>query len=93
MGHENLLSYYPTYTILDEVVSNTGCKKLNLFFDLKNNLQTLYLEHAILNIVENSLTANHIDTSVFSSLISFLSFHKKYSASRHIDLNFYIFFE
>jgi hypothetical protein len=93
VGHENLLSYYPTYALLDEVVSNTGCKKLNLFFDLKNNLQTLYLEYAILNIVENSLSAKYVDTSVFSSLISFISFHKTYSGSRHIDLNFYIFFE
>jgi len=93
MGHENLLSYYPNYSILDEVISDTGCKKLNLFFDLKNNLQTTYMKHAIEGIIESSLKSKYIDTSVFSSLISFLSFHKIYSAYRHIDVDFYIFFE
>jgi len=93
MGYENLLSYYPNYAILDEVISESGCKKLNLFFDLKNNLQTTYMKHAIEGIIENSLNSKFIDTSVFSSLISFLTFHKVYSASRHIDINFYIFFE
>lgn len=93
VGHESLLSYYPSYSILDEVVSETGCKKLNLFFDLKNNLQTTYMEHAILNIIETSLRSKFIDTSIFSSLISFLAFHKLYSVKRHIEINFYIFFE
>ena len=93
MGYEHLLSYYHNYSILDEIVSNSGCKKLNLFFDLRNNLQTTFMKHGIDLIIGASKRGNFIDTSVFSSLISFLSFHKLYSSSRHIDLDFYIFFE
>jgi len=61
--------------------------------DLKNNLQSTYMEHAILNILENSKTNRFIDTSIFSSVISFLSFHKIYGMKRGIDINFVIFFE
>ena len=93
MGHENLLSYYPTYSILDEVIAETNCKKLNLFFDIKNNLQTTYMKFSIENIIENSLKSRFVDTSVFSSLISFLTFHKIYSVKRNIDIDCYIFFE
>ena len=73
MGYENLLSYYPTYSILDEVVSESGCKKLNLFIDLKNTLQTTYMKFSIEAIIDSSLKSKFVDTSVFSSLISFLT--------------------
>ena len=33
------------------------------------------------------------DTSVFSSLISFLAFHKRYSLNRGVKIKYYIFFE
>jgi len=51
------------------------------------------MKHAIVNIVETTKRSKIIDTSVFLSLISFLSFHKIYSVKRNIDVNFYIFFE
>jgi 5'-3' exonuclease len=93
MHPSSLLSYYPTYAILDEIVSHGNYKTLNIFIDLKNTLQTTYMEHAIVNIVESTKKASHVDTSIFSSLISFLSFHKMYGVKRGIDLNFIIFFE
>lgn len=93
MHPSSLLSYYPTYSILDEIVSSGGYRKLNIFIDLKNTLQTTYMEHAIVNIVSNTKKSSHVDTSIFSSLISFLSFHKIYGIKRGIDLNFIIFFE
>ena len=93
MHPSSLLSYYPTYAILDEIVSFGNYKKLNIFIDLKNALQTTYMKHAIENIIDNSKGSKHIDTSVFSSLISFLSFHKIYGVKRGIDTNFIIFFE
>jgi hypothetical protein len=49
------------------------------------------MEHAIINIIENSKDSRFIDTSIFSSLISFLSFHKIYGMKRGIDINFTIF--
>lgn len=91
--YESLLSYYPNYSILDNIVSKNNYKELNIFIDLKNNFQTLYMQHAILNILEMSKKSKYIDTSIFLSLLSFLSFHKIYSASRNIKINFYIFFE
>lgn len=93
MHPSSLLSYYPTYAILDEILSYKNSKKLNIFIDLKNTLQTTYMEHAIVNIVESSKKSRYLDSSIFSSLISFLSFHKIYSHKRGIDVNFIIFFE
>ena len=93
MHPASLLSYYPTYAVLDEIVSFNNYKKLNIFIDLKNTLQTTYMEHAIINIVESSKNTKFLDTSVFSSVISFLSFHKIYGMKRGIDIEFVIFFE
>lgn len=91
MNH--VISYYPTYSILDEIVNYNNYKTLNLFLDLKNISQMLYMEHCITTIVENTLKTSKIDTSVFDSLVSFLSFHKVYAAKRNIKINFFIFFE
>lgn len=93
MHPSSLLSYYPTYSILDEIVSFNNYKKLNIFIDLKNTLQTIYMEHAIINIVENSKNTKFLDSSIFSSVISFLAFHKMYAMKRGIDIEFIIFFE
>jgi len=93
MHPSSLLSYYPTYAILDEILSYGNYRTLNIFIDLKNAMQTTYMEHAIVNIVESSKKSTHLDTSVFSSLISFLSFHKIYGMKRGINTNFIIFFE
>lgn len=93
MHPSSLLSYYPTYAILDEILSYGNYRTLNIFIDLKNTMQTTYMEHAIVNIVEASKKSKYLDTSVFSSLISFLSFHKIYGMKRGINTNFIIFFE
>ena len=93
MHPSSLLSYYPTYSILDEIASYGNYKKLTIFIDLKNTLQTTYMEHAIVNILENSKQMRFMDTSIFSSLISFLSFHKIYGMKRGLDIEFIIFFE
>jgi len=93
MHPSSLLSYYPKYEILDEIISYGGYKELNIFMDLKNTLQTTYMEHAIVNIVESTKKSTHMDTSIFSSLIAFLSFHKMYGIKRGINTNFIIFFE
>jgi len=92
MHPSSLLPYYPTYALLDEVLSYGNYKALNIYLDLKNTLQTTYMEHAVNNILDNS-RGKTIDVSVFISLLSFLSFHKLYSIKRDIDINFYIFLE
>lgn len=93
MHPPSLLSYYPTYALLDEICSIGHFKKLNLFIDLKNTMQAAYMEHSIINVIENSKNSDYMDTSIFSSLLAFLSFHKIYSIKRGVDINFTIFFE
>jgi hypothetical protein len=94
MADPSILSYYPTYEILDKLVSSVNnCKNINIYIDLKNNLQTLYLKETVVSILENSYRSKFVDTSVFSSLLSFLKFHKVYSSKRHINIKFYVFLE
>lgn len=93
MHPSSILSYYPTYALLDEVVSHGQYDTLNLYLDLKNNLQTLYMEHTIRNIVESTIMSGVNDSSVFSSILSFLGFHRLYGRKRQIKINIYIFFE
>jgi hypothetical protein len=94
ISYETLLSYYPTYSILDEILSSGNYDSVNIYIDLKNNLQSLYMEHAVIGIVESSMRSRTIDTSIFSSILSFLSFHKLYSLKRSIpNFNFFIFFD
>ena len=89
----SILSYYPTYSILDEVITSGNYDTLNFYFDIKNNLQSLYMQHTIVEIVENTLTSKFTDSSIFESIMQFLSFHKIYAANRNIKANFYIFME
>jgi hypothetical protein len=51
------------------------------------------MEHAIVNIIETSKKSKFMDTSIFSSMVSFLSFHKIWGLKRGVNVNFIIFFE
>jgi len=93
MNPASLLSYYPTYSILDEIVSYKNYDTLNIYVDLKNCLQSVYMEHAIVNLIESTKMTGRYDTSIFTSLMSFLAFHKIYAAKRDLKVNFYVFFE
>jgi hypothetical protein len=93
MHPSSLLSYYPTYAILDEVIAKKQYRKVNLYLDLKNSLKATYMKDAVINILETSKKAQFKDTSIFSSLVTFISFHKMYAHKRGIEFNFYIFFE
>lgn len=93
MHPSSLISFYPTYSILDEVLSFSNYKNLNIYIDLKNVFQALYLEYAVVNLVENTKKSKIVDTSMFVSLLSFLAFHKIYSIKRDININFFVFFE
>ncbi len=93
MHPAQILSYYPTHSVLDEIVSYKNYDTLNIFVDLKNCLQSIYMEHAIVNLIESTKMSGRYDTSIFTSVMSFLAFHKTYAAKRDIKINFYIFFE
>jgi hypothetical protein len=93
MHPAQVMSYYPTYSILDEIVSFNNYDTLNIFVDLKNCLQSVYMEHTIINFIETTKMSGRYDTSIFTSLLAFISFHKKYATKRNIKINFYVFFE
>lgn len=88
-----LMPYYPKYSILDEIISDNNYKKMNIFIDLKNTLQTLYMKNVILLMTENIKKSNFLDTSILQSVLEFLSWHKIYSLKRGIEINFYIFYD
>lgn len=93
MHPASLLSYYPNYALLDEFCSKSNCSQLNIFLDLKNNLQTTFMEHTILNLLETTKRSNFLDSSIFSSILPFLAFHKIYAVKRNMPIFFYVFFE
>jgi len=94
MEPSHLLSFYPTYAILDEARSLVGNPlSVNLFIDLKNVLRGIYMKHAVENIVESTRASRYVDTSIFSSVITFLSFHKMWAYKRGVNVNFFLFFE
>lgn len=93
MHPASILSYYPTYSILDEIISYNEYDTLYLYIDLKNCLQSIYMEHTIVNLIESTKLTNIHDPSVFISLLSFLSFHKIYASKRNIKIKFFIFYE
>jgi len=86
-------SYYPKYEYLDNVLSLTNRKKLNLFIDVKGCAQALFQEWAIKHILEHSKGTTSVDTSLFSAVLDFIAFHKTYAKKRQIDLNMYFFME
>ena len=94
MQPATLLSYYPTYSILDEARSLIGNPvNVNLFIDLKNVIRGIYMKHAVENIVQSTRSSKYVDSSIFSSVISFLAFHKLWAYKRGVRVNFFMFFE
>ena len=94
MQPSTLLSYYPHYALLDEARSLVGNpSNVNLFIDLKNVLRGIYMKHAVENIVETTRRSKYNDTSIFSAVITALSFHKMWAYKRGVNINFFMFFE
>lgn len=93
MHPATVLSYYPVYSLLDQIITYNNYDTLNIFVDLKNCLQSVYMEHTIINFIDSTKMSGRHDTSVFTSLLAFISFHKKYAVKRNIKINFYVFFE
>lgn len=90
---QNVISYYPTYALLDSVMSYSKYDILNLYVDLKGIARQLYMADFRVNIVESTRMSRQTDESLFVSLLEFILFHKKYALKRGIKINFYIFFE
>jgi len=93
MHPSSILAYYPKYSLLDEVIARNQYHKLVIYIDLKNCLKGIYLKDMVVNILESSNNTKFIDTSIFSSLISFIAYHKMYAHKRGVSFDFIIFFE
>lgn len=89
----NIISFYPTFSLLDRILSYGKYDTLNIFIDLKGIMKPLYMEHTRVNIVESTKMSRRTDSSVFESLLEFFIFHKKYALKRGIKINFYVFYE
>jgi len=92
MEVSQLLNYYPKYVYLDNLISTTGAKVVNIFVDLKGCMQSVYQEWAVKYIIDQS-RGIHVDDSLFASSIEFLSFHKSYARKRDITIRIFFFFE
>lgn len=90
---QNVISFYPTYALLDSVMSYSKYDTLNLYVDLKGVARPLYMDHTRINIVESTRMSRQTDSSIFTSLLDFIIFHKSYALKRGIKINFYIFYE
>jgi len=89
----NVISYYPTYSLLDSILSYSKSNTLNIYIDLKNVAKSLFIEDVVVNLVESTKRSRRIDSSIFTSFLNYIAFHKEYSLKREIDINFYVFFE
>ena len=83
---EQIFTYYPTYAILDNIISLSTKNRVNIFVDLKNAAQSLYQEWAIKTLIEQSRGSTTVDVSIFEAFLSFVDFHKTYARKRNIDL-------
>jgi len=91
---EQLINYYPRHHLLDELLTaNPNVSHINFFIDLKNIMQTTYLEFAIQYLINDSKEKGQISSLIFESFMAFLGFHKEYVLSRSLTANFYVFFE
>ena len=82
MHPSSILAYYPKYSLLDEIIARNQYHKLVIYIDLKNCLKGIYVKDIVVSILESSNSTRFIDTSVFSSLISFIAYHKMYAYKR-----------
>jgi len=93
-SYEQLINYYPRHHLIDELLNaHSNVDHINFFFDLKNIMQTTYLEFAINYLINDSREKGQISSLIFESFIAFLGFHKEYCYSRSKNANFYVFFE
>lgn len=91
---KSVFPYYPKYTILDQIInSKEGTKKLTIFIDLRNCLQTIYLKEFILYVTNEVDKTKRLDTTIISSVLLFMESFRLYAIQRKIEIEFIFFFE
>jgi len=93
-SYEQLINYYPRHHLLDDLLTSLPkVKHINFFIDLKNIMQTTYLEFAIRYLINDTNDRGYISPLIFESFMAFIGFHKEYVLTRDKTANFYVFFE
>jgi hypothetical protein len=93
-SYEQLINYYPRHHIFDELLTSLpNVSHINFFIDLKNIMQTTYLEFAIRYLLNDSNDRGFLSPLIFESFMAFIGFHKDYVLTRNKTANFYVFFE
>lgn len=92
-NNPQMLAYYPKYSYLDNLLSCNPKKTINLFIDVKGCLTGIYQEWCVRHIINSSKTERHLNLDMFSSILMFIAFHKRYAQKREIKFNFYFFME
>ena len=88
-----VLAYYPKYVYFDDLLSKNPQNRINIFVDLKGCATGLYQEWCVRNIINSSETDKHLNLDIFSAVLYFIAFHKKYAIKRNIQMNIYFFME
>ena len=88
-----IVSYYPKYQYLDNMLEKSGNTDINIYLDFKNIAQGLYYKDTVLHFINESKRCRHIDLSLFFSFLEFVSWHKAYARKRNVKLNMYFFWE
>ena len=88
-----MLSYYPKYEYLDNLLSCNHKKQINLFIDVKGCMTGIYQEWCVRHIINSSKSSIHLNLDLFSSILMFIAFHKRYAVKRDIKIKFYFFME
>ena len=86
---QQMLSYYPKYEYLDNLLSCNQQKQLNIFVDVKGCITGIYQEWCVKHIINSSNTSKHLNLDLFSSILLFIAFHKRYAVKRDIKINSY----
>lgn len=92
-ANPQLMPYYPKYSYLDNLLSCNPKKTINIFVDVKGCCTGIYQEWCVLRIINSSKSERHLNLDLFSSLLYFIAFHKKYAVKRDVKFNIIFFME
>ena len=76
-NNPQILSYYPKYSYLDNLLSTNPKQTINIFVDVKGCCTSIYQEWCVKHIIQSSKSSKHLNLDIFSSVLYFIAFHKK----------------
>ena len=91
MNPQSIISYYPTYSILDILINRNRCRVINFFIDVKSVISPLYIKDNAALLVSEVEKMGKISYDIFSSIVEFIHWHKKYCIKRGVLSRFFLF--